>query len=366
MKWHIAKLPKTSTKACFAQQAITKKKCEAKIVQGNKPTAIPTYTCVIQNAHKKRPEVKEFFRNDDIERYVKGTKQKWVQSRPNIPSIWPVKIETSLSKKKILDLESVGFQLPQPAVISPRRLFGMDELPFHLASFPTPASANEIPKSRSGKCILKNNNAPSTKQANNYASSLTLKGQIHKVKMIPHPGYGCIVILDSGTLPKVQQYLITIGTFPECSCKYFKDMASKSLDKHGGWASCKHLYFVFTVIGSLKSERDAFIHAALSMGRAAYPGMSKQTSYGKIYRPDVHAHPRLPRGRDFTRKWILPSALVKIHPHGHTHSLPSLPLPPSFRTQSTVRADARKKIYIYFFYFILFFKFLVVVAVLKR
>jgi hypothetical protein len=38
-------------------------------------------------------------------------------------------------------------------------------------------------------------------------------------------------------------------------------MVTKSLGRHGGWASCKHLYFVFTVIGSLKSERDAFIHA---------------------------------------------------------------------------------------------------------
>jgi hypothetical protein len=38
-EWHIARLPKTSAKACFAQQAITKKKCEAKIVQGSKPTA---------------------------------------------------------------------------------------------------------------------------------------------------------------------------------------------------------------------------------------------------------------------------------------------------------------------------------------
>jgi hypothetical protein len=215
MEWHIARLSKTSAKACFTQQAITKKKCEAKIVQGNKSTAAPTYTGVMQNAHKKRPEVIEFFFcNDNIERCVKGTKRKWIQSRPNIPSIWPVKIGTNLSKKEILDLESVGFQLPQCVVISPRRLFGMAELPFDLASFPTPASTEEFPKTRSGKSIRRNNNAPSTKQANNCASSLTLKGQIRKVMMTPHPGYGCIVTLDSGAPPKVQQYLITIGTFP--------------------------------------------------------------------------------------------------------------------------------------------------------
>jgi hypothetical protein len=79
--------------------------------------------------------------------------------------------------------------------------------------------------------------------------------------MIPHLGFGCIVTLDFGVPPKVQQYLITIGTFPKCSCKYFKDMATKPLGKHGPWASCKHLYFVFTIIGSLHSDREAFIHA---------------------------------------------------------------------------------------------------------
>jgi hypothetical protein len=261
-EWHIARLPKTSAKACFAQQAITKNKCEAKIVQGNKSTTVPTYTGVMQNGQKKKPQVMQFFFcNNDIERCVKGTKRKWVQSRPDIPNIWLVKIGTNLSTKEVLDFESTGFQLPQRAVISPRRLFGMEELPFDLASFPTPTSPNGFPKTRSGKSIRRNNNVPTTKQANNCASSLTLKGDVHKVTMIPHLGFGCIITFDSGALPKVEQYLITIGSFPECSCEYFKDMARKSLGKRGLWASCKHLYFVFTVIGSLKSERDAFIHA---------------------------------------------------------------------------------------------------------
>jgi hypothetical protein len=140
------------------------------------------------HAHKKKPEVmKFFFCNDDIECCVKGTRRKWVQSRPDIPSIWPVKIGTNVSTKEILDLESVGFQLPQRVVISPRRLFGMEELPFNLASFPTLASPHEFLKTRSGKSIHRNNNAPTTKQANNCASSLTLKGYIRKVTMIPHP-----------------------------------------------------------------------------------------------------------------------------------------------------------------------------------
>jgi hypothetical protein len=74
-----------------------------------------------------------------------------------------VKIRTNLSTKKILDLESIGFQLPQRSVISPMRLFGMEELPFNLALFPTPTSLDEFLKTRSGKSIRRNNNAPTTK-----------------------------------------------------------------------------------------------------------------------------------------------------------------------------------------------------------
>jgi hypothetical protein len=35
--------------ACFAQQAVTKKKCIAKVVQDNKSTTAPTYTGMMIN-----------------------------------------------------------------------------------------------------------------------------------------------------------------------------------------------------------------------------------------------------------------------------------------------------------------------------
>jgi hypothetical protein len=78
--------------------------------------------------------------------------------------------------------------------------------------------------------------------------------------LILHLGFGCIIILDSRVIPKVQQYMITIGSFTECSYYYFKDMATKALDRHGQWTNCKQLYFVFTIIGSLDFNIDAFIH----------------------------------------------------------------------------------------------------------
>jgi hypothetical protein len=38
-------------------------------------------------------------------------------------------------------------------------------------------------------------------------------------------------------------------------------MATRALGKRGQWTNCKHLYFVFIIIGNLDSDRDAFIYA---------------------------------------------------------------------------------------------------------
>jgi hypothetical protein len=112
-EWHIARLPKTSAKACFAQQDITKKKCKTKIVQSNMATTAPTYTGVMVHYQKKTDKVIQFFFcNNDTERCVKSTKRRWLKSRLDVPNIWLVKIGTNFSKKEILDLEHIGFQLP--------------------------------------------------------------------------------------------------------------------------------------------------------------------------------------------------------------------------------------------------------------
>jgi hypothetical protein len=75
--------------------------------------------------------------------------------------------------------------------------------------------------------------------------------------------------------------------------------------------------------------------------------MSKQTSYSKIYRPDVRARPRLPCGRIFTRErvFILRADGKKMRPHGCTNASvrmrqcvrPDAPMPP--RGHKCVRAN---------------------------
>ena len=116
--WHIARVPKTSAKACWAQMAITKKKCISRIVHG-KSTPAPTYSGLWRNVRFNREEHMQFsFCSDDIERCVKGSRCKWVipysdtLERPPIPTIWPIKIGTNLTHTKIVALENAGFQLP--------------------------------------------------------------------------------------------------------------------------------------------------------------------------------------------------------------------------------------------------------------
>ena len=77
--WHIARIPLTSAKCCWAQQAITKKKCTARIVVNGRSTPASTYTGVWHNVclNCEQP-MQFFFCTDDIERYVKGLRRKWV------------------------------------------------------------------------------------------------------------------------------------------------------------------------------------------------------------------------------------------------------------------------------------------------
>jgi hypothetical protein len=52
---------------CFAQQAITKKKCLAKIVEDNTSTVAPTYAGMMVHSKKNKAErMPFFFWNNDI------------------------------------------------------------------------------------------------------------------------------------------------------------------------------------------------------------------------------------------------------------------------------------------------------------
>ena len=146
--------------------------------------------------------------------------------------------------------------------MTPSKLLHDHSLPLDLASYTTPAYPDEFPTRRSGKLIRRNKKAPSTKHANNCASALSLKAKVHKLYMLPALALGCIVLLDSGTPSKVQQYYLMILHLPACTCSNFKEMATKAMGERGQWANCKHLYYLFTVVCGLDSDSDTIIHAA--------------------------------------------------------------------------------------------------------
>jgi hypothetical protein len=134
---------------------------------------------------------------------------------------------------------------------------------FDVALYPNPACPDDYPNIRSSTNIQRNKKAPTIKHCNNCASALILKGHLQQVNMIPHPRFGCIVTLDLGVMPKIHQYMITIGSFLNYSCPYFKEMVTKALGKRGQWTNCKHLYFIFTIIYGLDPDVDDFMHAPI-------------------------------------------------------------------------------------------------------
>ena len=75
--WHITRIPKTSSKACWAQMAVTKKKCSACIVLYGKSTPASTYSGLWHNVRLNCEEQMQFlFCFDDIERCFKGSHRK--------------------------------------------------------------------------------------------------------------------------------------------------------------------------------------------------------------------------------------------------------------------------------------------------
>jgi hypothetical protein len=55
---------------------------------------------------------------------VGGTKHKYALDKPTILEIWPIKVETNLTRDEIKFFEETGFVLNRRQPIFPRSLFG--------------------------------------------------------------------------------------------------------------------------------------------------------------------------------------------------------------------------------------------------
>ena len=129
--------------------AVTKKKCTARIVLYEKSTPAPTYSGLWHNMRLNREQhMQFFFCVDDIERCIKGSRHKWVNpysdtlERSPIPTIWPIKIGTNLTRSEIKALENTSFQLLQRERVTPSRLFGNSTLSVDFSTLQVPKNPN--------------------------------------------------------------------------------------------------------------------------------------------------------------------------------------------------------------------------------
>ena len=192
---------------------------------------------------------------------MKGTRRKWVVTKPFVPNVWHVMLRTNLTQQEDFVLEYVEVCLPERPTLAPHELFTEFPRPINFDDHPTPSSPKRYPKHRFGKNIQRNPKAPTTKHSNSYASALSISDHVLKVTMLRSPALGSIITFKSRHGSKASQYLITIGQFPSCDCPFFKDMATKSPGKRGQWINCKHMYYVFIQLCDLLPEVHHFMHA---------------------------------------------------------------------------------------------------------
>jgi hypothetical protein len=262
-QWHIVRISHRSSCKCHAQQVATNVKCTARIAKGSKGIAAPTYRGRKTQYGGSKVIVTDFwFCPDDIERCVKGTKRSWVLDWPQVPDVWPVLSGTNLTRQETLLLQDAGFKLQERPSMSPRRMFTSSNL-FEAPVFdhPGPPNPDGHPSTRNSKSIRRNTNASTPKHHNKWESTRNIKGTVLGVTVLPFPGLGAIISLESRVEPDKKVYRITISHFPECTCPDFLNMVVASIGKRVPYVNCKHLYYIFRYFCKMNCEDDKFIHS---------------------------------------------------------------------------------------------------------
>ena len=262
-KWHIARISHKSRKRCHAVQAGNGNKCKMLIAKGGKATAAPTYRGTRTEYKGTKPQTDDFwFCPDQIARCVMGPKRFFVIDRPEIPEVWPVLSGTNLTRSEILELQEAGFRLQSTTALSPRRLFTTSKV-FEpvLWTHPRPLHADRVPSSRNGKNVRRNTKAPTEAHRNQWESARNVKANILRVNLLPYPGLGAIIVLQSGVEPDDKLYNITLCNFPSCTCPHYASMNSAAVGRRGQYVNCKHLYYIFRFFCKLDYKVDTYIHA---------------------------------------------------------------------------------------------------------
>jgi hypothetical protein len=193
---------------------------------------------------------------------VKGTKCSWILDWPQVPDVWLVLSGTNLTRHETLLLQDAGFKLQERPSMSPRRMFilsNLSEAP--VFDHPGPPNPDIYPTTWNSKSIRRIANAPMVEHRNKWESARNIKGTVLGISVLPFPGLGAIISLESRIEPDKKVYRITISHFLECTCPDFFNMAVASIGKRGQYVNCKHLYYIFLYFYKMNCEDNKFIHS---------------------------------------------------------------------------------------------------------
>jgi hypothetical protein len=129
--------------------------------------------------------------------------------------VWPVKLGTNLTRPEIRKLENVGFQLPQKTRITPTRLFNTLASILDLSRVDVPANPNSYPSSMQSKTTRQSATTPSTKQMQILAFARAMDKTLLEVTINPRLGFGCVIMLQSKSVPTQSIYQLTMNSMPE-------------------------------------------------------------------------------------------------------------------------------------------------------
>ena len=262
-KWHIARISHKSNARCSAQQRTLNMKCMSKIAKGKKGTVAPTYRGQKQEYGTKHEVIVDFwFCWDNIQRCMKGTKKKWIIDWFPVPKTWLVLSGTNLSREETLLLQHASFQLQEHPSLLPEELFNMSKL-YDPTVFdqPCPPNPDAYPTIRNNRPIRRLPNAPTIQQQNKWESARNVRGQILGVTLIPSPGLGAIVVLETEAHPIKNVYHIILGQFLTCTCSDFVNMVVSAIRGRQQYVYCKHLYYLYRYFYKMHINNHKFIHA---------------------------------------------------------------------------------------------------------
>ena len=93
----------------------------------------------------------------------------------------------------------------------------------------SPKNSDVHPTVRNNKAIRRIANAPTSEQRNKWESAANIRGKILGLTLLPHPGLGATVELETGIACNKNAYRVTVGQFPTCTCPDFVNMAISAI-----------------------------------------------------------------------------------------------------------------------------------------